>query len=158
MKGKLTPSRQSLEDIERAKRLHETVQIIAQPHRRGDDGDMVDPFGMFVRIHQCGRECYDGGNDYFRLVYRWRTVTGIPMPMRLSEGENSGGGEMDAETVHGWLSKIRRCENAMKCSGLPGFRAAQKLVLDGAYPEPSIVGPVKRAIHSLAIELGKFPF
>lgn len=153
-----TPTRQTLEEIAETERLKETVQVLAQPHRRGDNSDMTDALGMFVRIHECGRECFEGGNEYFRLVYRWRVATGVPVPLRLSEGGSVGGGEMEMGTVHDWLAKIRGCENAMKCSGLPGFRAAQKLVLEGEFPEASIVGPVKRAIHGLAMELGRFPF
>jgi hypothetical protein len=178
MKPKSAPSRQSLEDLERAQRLQETVQVLAQPHRRGDDSDMTDALGLFVRIHcthvadgrkVCERELYDGGNDYFRLVYRWRVATGVPVPLRLAEGETKDAGPRDGETLADWekrlndenherLLKIKRCEEAMKCSGLPGFHAAQDLALDGKFPVDSVVGPVKRALHSLAMELGRFPF
>lgn len=154
---------------ERDLRFIETHQVLAQPHRRGDDSDMTDALGMFVRAYQCGRECYEGGNEYFRLVYRWRVANGIPVPLRLQEGESEGTGPLEGETVaqfeerirHENLErfiKIKKCEEAMKCSGLPGFRAAQNLILDGEFPEGNVVAPVKVAIHSLAIELGKFPW
>lgn len=159
---------ETLEEIERVRELQrkqlmleqrqETETVLAQPHRRGDDGDMVDPLGVFVRAYKCGRECYEAGWDYFRLVYRWRVATGIPVPLRLSEGVNSAGGEMDSQLARQWLADIKRCENSMKCSGLPGFEAAQRLLLEAGFPEEKHVQPVKRALHSLAMELGKFPF
>jgi hypothetical protein len=175
---KPNPSRQSLEELEREQRLRERRQVIAQPHRQGDDSDMTDALGTFVRVH-CShtvegrrvfeRQLYDGGNDYFRLVYRWRVAAGVPVPLRLHEGEGKDSGPRDGETLADWerrlidenqerLAKIRRCQNAMKCSGLPGFRAAEALILDDQFPVDQVVGPVKRALHSLAMELGKFPF
>lgn len=152
------PTRKTLEELEREQRLREQRQVLAQPHRRGDDSDMADPLGVFVRLHQCGRECYEAGWDFFRLVYRWRRANGVPNEVRLEEVGNASGGELDDEMVHDWLAKIKRCENAMKCSGLPGFNAAQRLVLEAIFPEERHIGPVKRALHSLAMELGKFPF
>lgn len=159
---------ETLEEIERVRELQrkklmleqrqETETVLAQPHRRGNDGDMVDPLGRFVTAYGCGRECYEAGWDYFRLVYRWRVATGVPVPLRLSEGENSAGGEMDYEMIRDWMVKIKLCENAMKCSGLPGFKAAQGLLLEAVFPDEKHVQPVKRALHSLAMELGKFPF
>lgn len=153
-----SPTREQLEAVADELRLMETRQVAAQPHRLGYTGDMADPLGRFVELHQCGRECWEAGWEYFRLVYRWRVASNVPVPLRLEEGENSAGGDMEMGTVHDWLAKIKRCENAMKCSGLPGFRAAQDLVLDGIFPPLGIVGPVKRAIFQLAVELGRFSF
>lgn len=147
-----------LEEIERAKRLAETIQVLSQPHRKGDASDMTDPLGLFVRIHKCGRECYDAGWDYYRLVYRWRRAKGIPNPVRLDEISNAAAGELETSTVDEWGAKIKACENALKCAGLFGFNAAQALLLDAVFPEERAAGPVKRALHRLAIELGKFPF
>ena len=164
-----SPTREQLEAAADAERLRETKQVAAQPHRLGYTGDMADPLGRFVELHQCGRECWEAGWEYFRLVYRWRVATGVPVGLRLVEGETNNAGPNPGETfedwqrrknemIHDWLKKIKRCENAMKCSGLPGFRAAQELVLDGIFPLPVIVGPVKRAIFQLAMELGRFSF
>lgn len=159
--------RQTLEEVQRAADIKEKIQVLAQPHRRGDGGDMTDALGLFVRMHcthtvegreVCDRRIYDGGNEYFLLVYKWRRAKGIPNEEQLNEFSGSGAGELDEGTVDEWWKKIKRCENAMKCSGQPGFLAAQALTLRGIYPEASIVGPVKRAIHNLAMELGKFPY
>lgn len=157
-KTKPQPTRQTLEEIEKAARLKETWQVVAQPHRRGNGGDRADALGRFVEIHQCGNECYECGNKFFRLVYRWRVAMGIPVSLRMHEGENLAGGELELGTIHEWLAKIRRCEEAMKCFGLPGYRAAKALMLNGEYPEEHVAGPVKRALLSLAIELGCFPY
>lgn len=169
MSGALLKKRlETLEEIERVRELQrkkllleqraETLQVLAQPHRRGNDTDMVDPLGRFVTAYGCGRECYDAGWDYFRLVYRWRRANGIPNEVRLNEVANEAGGELDYETVRDWMVKIKLCEDAMKCSGLSGFKAAQGLLLEAVFPEEQHAQPVKRALHSLAMELGKFPF
>ena len=177
-KVKPNPSRAELEANAEAHRQAELDvekrTVLAQPHRAGDHSDMTDPLGMFVRLHMVGmfvgegafkraREAWEGGFDYFRLVYRWRVAKGIPVPLRLFEGVSSGVDMSDPkkieeweETVRDWGRKIKRCENAMKCSGKPGFEAAQKLILDGEFPEMAIVGPVTRAIFNLAMELGRF--
>lgn len=176
-KVKPNPTRQSLEDLQRELDRKEKLQAIAQPHRRGDDSDMTDPLGMFVRIHmtemfgreahRCVREVWEGGWAYFRLVYCWRVATGLPVPLCLHEGETKNAGPRDGETIEDWdrrkdaenrdrLAKIKRCEDKMKCSGLPGFHAAQALILKFEFPDESIIGPVRRAIHSLAMEMGRF--
>jgi hypothetical protein len=156
MNAKPVPSRQSLEELERARRLHETEQVLAQPHRRGDDSDMTDALGTFVRRENCGRRCYEAGQLYIQLVAKWRRAKGIPQRVRIEEEGVHGGGELDKGVVKGWGERIAECENAMKCSGLPGFRAAQELVLEDFPPPVRLYGPVKRAITQLAICLGLF--
>lgn len=166
---KTSPTRESLEKLWQDELDKERVTVLAQPHRRGDSSDMADALGTFVRIYECGRECFEAGNEYYRLVYRWRVAYGIPVSMRLREGEAIGGGPRDGEKFadfqkrieqenHDRALKIKRCENAMKCFGLPGFRAAQNLILDGVFPDSRLSDQVKEALHSLAIEMGRFPF
>lgn len=139
-----------------AVRLKETDQVAAQPHRHGDRGDMTDALGTFVRLQGCGRRCYEGGQIYIRLVAKWRRAKGIPQRALIDEEGIHGGGELEDGVVEGWGKRIEQCENAMKCSGLSGFRAAQALVLDDVPPPSSLYGPVKRAIIQLAICLGLF--
>lgn len=153
---KPNPSRQSMEERERALRLAETVQVLAQPHRRGYDGDMACALGAFVRQQDCGRRCYEGGKLYKLLVAKWRRAEGIPQRERIEEEGTHGGGKLEDEVVNGWLEQIKACENAMKCSGVPGFRAANAMILDEIPPQPEQYGPVKRAITQLAICLGLF--
>jgi hypothetical protein len=150
------PTRQSLEDVERAKRLEQTVQVLAQPHRRGDDSDMVCALGTFVRLQECGRRCFDAGKLYTLLVAKWRRAKGIPQPDRIDEEGSHGGGELDEDTVEDWGKRIKDCENAMKCSGVAGFRAANNLILNDFPPPVSLYGPVKRALTQLAIYLGLY--
>ena len=150
------PTRQSLEEIEHAKRIAETLQVLAQPHRRGYDGDMACSLGTFVRSQDCGRRCYEGGIIYKKLVAKWRRAKGIPQREVIDEEGVHGGGELLAGTVEDWFERIRACEEAMKCSGLPGFRAANAMILDDVPPPVEQYGPVKRAIFQLAICLGLF--
>ena len=173
------PTRKSLEEIEDARMIAEKLTVLAQPHRLGDRSDMTDPLGMFVRMHLthfvegrwvCQRECYDAGWEYFSLVRRWRRMRGVANPDRIEEISLKGMGPLAGETeaqwqerigkiVKDWERQIRRCENTMKCSGLPGFNAAQRLLLfPFDFPEPRLVPPVKCAITNLAIELGKFSY
>lgn len=150
------PNRQTLEERERVGRLKETLQVLAQPHRRGDDSDMADALGTFVRRGGCGRCCYEAGQLYIRLVAKWRKAKGIPQREMIDDEGVHGGGELDDAIIEGWGKTIRECENAMKCSGLPGFHAAQALVLDDLPPPHNLYGPVKRAVIQLAISLGVF--
>lgn len=153
-KTKPSPTtRQSLEDLERERRLLETKQVIYQPHRAGYDGDMADQFGVFVRTYECGRPCWEAGQYYIELVAKWRSASDIPQ--RWITSEKGSGVELDGESVEKWFKQIKACENAMKCSGIAAFNAAQSLILDDVYPTASLFQPVKRAIHSLAVQLGK---
>lgn len=155
-KTKPSPTRQSLEDLERARRLQETKQVVAQPHRAGYDGDLADALGVFVRTYECGRPCWEAGQDYIELVAKWRNANGIPQ--RWITSEKGSGVELDGESVEKWLKQIKACENTMKCSGIAAFNAAQSLILDDVFPAASLCQPVKRAIHSLAVQLGKIQF
>jgi len=150
----------ALQEAEAAQRLAETVTVLAQPHRQGDTSELCESvFGRFVLQHKCGRECYEGGMEYFQLVYRWRRAKGIPNPMRLHEAGNSAGGDLDEEILAQWGVKIKDCEKAMVRAGkFQGFRAANALILDDREVWSDMLHPVKRAIHSLAIELGRFPY
>lgn len=169
MSGAILKKRlETLEEIERVRELQrerlmleqrqETETVLAQPHRRGDDGDMVDPLGRFVMACGFGREAWEAGWSYFRLVYRWQVASGIPVALRLAEGESCNGGELEPETVQDWLAKIKACEFELKRSGLSVFNAAQRLLLDGVYPEDRHAQGVKRGLRDLAVELGKLSF
>ena len=150
------PTRQSLEEIEHAKRIAETIQVLAQPHRRGYDGDMACALGTFVRLQDCGRRCYDAGKLYRVLVAKWRQAKGIPERDVIELEGKHGGGVLPDGVIETWFERIRECEEAMKCSGLPGFRAANAMILDDIPPPVAQYGPVKRAIFQLAICLGLF--
>ena len=79
--------------------------------------------------------------------------------MRLHEAGNSAGGDLDEEILAQWGVKIKDCERAMIRGGKwQGFRAASDLILNDREVWADMLHPVKRAIHSLAIELGRFPF
>jgi hypothetical protein len=164
---KTKPTRQTLEELQHAADIAEKLTVLRQPHRRGDEGDMACVLGTFVR-HQCvtkladgrtivDRRCYDGGKLYKLLVAKWRRAKGIPQPEVIDEEGVHGGGELLKGTVDDWLERIKACENAMKCSGLPGFRSANNMILYEIPPPEEQYGPVKRAIFQLAICLGLYP-
>lgn len=132
--------------------------VLAQPHRLGDESELRESaLGRFVLDYQCGRECYQGGLEYLSIVRKWRRAKGIPAGYDYGEVIGSGG-DVDVESVDKWFQRITECEFALKRVGLAGFRSSNALILDDCPVEPELVGPVKRAIHSLAIELGRFPF
>ena len=146
--------RQTLEERQDAEDIKEKLTVLSQPHRLGERGDMTDALGTFVRREECGRKCYEGGQMYIQLVAKWRRAKGIPQRWLLDEKGN--GGELEDSIIENWGKRILDCENAMKCSGLSGFRAAQALVLDDVPPPENLYGPVKRAIFQLAICMGLF--
>src|SRR5205807_4915839 len=158
------PTRQSLEQDAEARRLAaldvEKQTVLAQPHRRGDRSDMTDPLGVFVRFQwpqdkqDQARRCWEAGWKYVALVAKWRRVKGIPQTAWLEDETPSLGGEMDEKRIAEWGQEIRQCEEAMKCSGLPGFYAAQHLLLEGISPSEHVYGPVKLPVTQLAISLG----
>jgi hypothetical protein len=158
--------RMTLEERQHADDIREKLTVLAQPHRRGHEGDMTCVLGTFVR-HQCTtklddgrvlveRRCYDAGKLYKLLVAKWWRAMGIPHPDRIDEEGFHGGGELPEGTVGDWLARIKSCEEAMKCSGLPGFRAANNLILWEIPPPEKQYGPVRRALLQLAICLGLF--
>lgn len=154
-------TREQREAVADAARLVETNQVAAQPHRRGDRGYMTDGFGTFIQREfkgiderETGRKCWEAGQKYITKRARLRRVKGVPCKVLLEDESPSNGGELDEATVEGWREEIARCEAAMKCSGLPGFHAAENLVLEDVPPELHLYGPVKRALVQLAICLG----
>jgi hypothetical protein len=152
------PSRQDLEAIVDANLNKEKLVVLAQPHRLGDSGEMVGAFGSFIKYffaditeQNTGRRCWEAGRIYTLLVAKWRRAKGIPQTWLMDEkGE---GGELDNGVIEEWRRRIDECENAMKCSGVAGFRAAQNLVLEDVPPPERLLGPVKRAIIQLGIFL-----
>jgi hypothetical protein len=155
------PTRKSLEDLQRENDRREKLQVLAQPHRRGNDGYMTDGFGTFLRREfwrvdeiDLQRQCWDAGQSYIRHVARLRRAETIPQRALIEDETPSNGGVLDEEVIAEWRREIKRCEFAMKCSGVPGFRAANNLVLEDVPPEVKLYGPVKRAIIQLAICLG----
>lgn len=147
-------SREQREAMANAERLKETDQVAAQPHRRGNRGDMADAFGHFVRRHGVRRGCYDAGQRYALKLSRLRRVQGIPARLLLWDDVTAAADEPDDATVAEWKLEIALCENAMKCSGLAGFLAARALIVEDAEPGVELRGPVRRAIQQLAICLG----
>lgn len=148
----------ALQEAEAAKRLEATLQVLSQPHRRGDSSELRESaLGRFVLDYECGRECYEAGLDYFRLVYKWRRAKGIQNLVYLDEVVGVGDGDLDGESVEQWFARIKECEFALRRAGMSGFRAANAMILEDAPPSVSI-HPVKRALLSLAIEMGRFPY
>ena len=150
-----------MEDVERFLRLSETRQVLAQPHRRGDESDMVDSLGVFLRHSfreepDTSRRCWEAAQMYIVKVSRLRRVKGIPQKVFIVDETPSGGGELDDSIVAAWETEIKGCEDAMKCSGLSGFRAAKALVLEDETPPEGLYGPVKRSVFELAVCLGFF--
>ena len=155
------PALEERERIAREERLKETRQVCAQPHRRGDTGDMTDALGSFIKAtfdykyeQELGRKCFEACGKYISLVAMLRRITGVPQYYVIEDETNSKGGEISDDAVKDLQIKRREAEEAMKCSGLPGFRAATDLILDGAFPLPVLHGPVKRAIIQLSTCLG----
>jgi len=156
----------ALQEAEAAKRLAETLTVLAQPHRQGDTSELRESvFGRFVLQHKCGRECYEAGKEYLILVMRWRMAKGVTVPKWVREEYGgSGGGDVEdpeafREVVEGWDAHIKECKSAMIRGGMfQGFRAANSLILDDREVWSDMLHPVKRAIHALAIELQRFPY
>jgi hypothetical protein len=152
------PSRQSLEELADAERNKEKLVVLAQPHRLGDSGEMVGAFGSFIKHffaditeQNTGRRCWEAGRIYTLLIAKWRRAKGIPQTWLMDEkGE---GGELDNGVIEEWGRRIAECENAMKCSGVAGFRAARNLVLEDVPQPEKLFGPVKRALTQLGILL-----
>ena len=156
----------ALQEAEAAKRLEQTLTVLAQPHRQGDTSELRESvFGRFVLQHKCGRECYEAGKEYLILVMRWRMARGVTVPKWVREEYGgSGGDDMQnpdefREIVEGWAKNIKDCESAMRGAGRwQGMKAANSLILDDREVWADMLHPVKRAIHALAIELQRFPY
>jgi hypothetical protein len=156
----------ALQEAQDAKRLEATVQVLSQPHRRGDSSELRESaLGSFVLDYACGRECYEAGWDYAVMVYRWRMVKGVQVPKWVREEYGGSGGELDfnsaeafREAVEDWGEKIKECESAMKCFGKSTFEAVNSLIFENKSCQKNLIASVARAIHSLAICMGRFPY
>ena len=155
-----------IKEAQDAARLQETVQVLSQPHRRGDSSELRESaLGAFIIDSGAGIECFHAADEYRCLVYKWQLATGIHVPAWVREEFGGSGEEMDgdrlkawAETIDDWNKKRKDCEKALKAAGITAFEAAQRMIFEDFKPDNSIVLPVKRALLSLAIELGKFPY
>ena len=155
-----------LQEAETSKRLAETVCVLAQPHRRGDNSELRESVvGRFVMDNKCGIECYHGAHDYLCTVMKWRIAKGVWVPAWAREEFGGSGAEMDGKSqeaferrVLDWGKTIRDCESAMKRSGLEAYRAADKLIIDDIEVTEALIPRVKTALHALAIQLGRFPY
>lgn len=152
-KPKPKTSLQTAEDQRHAMDIVEKLTVLAQPHRRGDLGDMTDTLGKFVCSENCGRGCYDAGQCYALKLSRLRRIKGVPANVLLWDDAPPSGEEIDAATIAEWEEEIKGCENAMKCSGLSGFQAARALIVEDIEPPEWLRGPVRRALQQLAIYL-----
>jgi len=140
--------------------------VLSQPHRRGDSSELRESaLGRFIIDFECGIECFHAADEYRCLVYKWQLATGIHVPTWVREEFGGSGEEMDNETLKLWAEKIddwnakrKDCEKALKSAGITAFEAAQKMIFEDLVPSGAISLPVKRALLSLGIELGKFPF
>ena len=154
----VNPTRKSLEQIEDSRLNAEKQTVLAQPHRRGERGDMTDNFGTFLRFafgpneQDLMRRCWEAGQAYIAMVAKWRRAKGIPQ--RWLMDEKGDGNPLHQSVIDKWFERISRCENVMKCSGLPGFYAAHGLILDDKCQPVELSGPIKRAVINLAVEIG----
>jgi len=155
-----------IKEAQDAARLQETVQVLSQPHRRGDGSELRESaLGRFIIDSGTGTECFHAADEYRCLVYKWQLATGIHVPAWVREEFGGSGEEMDdtrlkdwAETIEEWNKKRKDCEKALKAAGITAFEAAKRMIFQDVKPSDEIALPVKRALLSLAIELGKFPY
>ena len=163
MVAKMTPhpTRKSLEQIEDARLNAEKQTVLAQPHRRGERGHMTDNFGTFLRFafgpHEQDqmRRCWEAGQSYIVKTSNLRRAEGLPgKAFLLDDDRTSTGGEHDQSIIDDLKKQIDACKNAMKCSGLPAFTAAENLILEDKIICQGSFAPIKRAIINLAICLG----
>jgi len=155
-----------IKEAQDAARLQERVQVLSQPHRRGDSSELRESaLGRFIIDSGAGIECFHAADEYRCLVYKWQLATGIHVPAWVREEFGGSGEEMDedrlkdwAEKIDDWNAKRKDCEKALKAAGLTAFEAAQRMIFQDIMPENVIVQSVKRALLSLGIELGKFPY
>ena len=148
------PTLKQIESAEAAVRLAEQAQVLAQPHRNGSRSPLREcALGRFVEDYGCGSLCYDAGEAYRVLVYKWRKANGIPQSYTIADF-NGGSGDLDPEQVRKWMIRIYDCNKAMAPVGTPGYLATLALILDDKEPVPWISAKVKRALEKLGIELG----
>jgi hypothetical protein len=146
--------------------IAEKITVLTQPHRRGQLSEMRESaLGRFVEDYKCGVECYNAGHEYMCLVYKWRMACGINVPHWVRQEFGGPEAQMDgdalakfAERVTEWKGQIKRCENALKATGLPAYRAGVAMIFDGLEPYQAVRAPLKRVLLQLAIEMGNFPY
>lgn len=116
-------------EAERDRRLMagETMTVMMQPHRRGDNRrELESPLGRFVLRNKLREELYDTGIEYGGIVRQFYAAKGIPQPS--SDGGGSGRG-VSPEKALKLKEELDRLERPMKRSSPVGFGALRTLTV-----------------------------
>lgn len=131
----------------------EKVVVLAQPHRRGERGQLAESaLGRFVNRCRLDRECYDAGVKYAVLRRQWRAAIGAPMPDRLS----GKGADIDMDVVHEWRARLNDMEDAMMRCGVAALGWCVELACDDRDMPPGHPSEdaTACALKALAVETG----
>ena len=148
------PTLKELEAAEKALRLVEQQQVLAQPHRNGSRSPLrSSALGRFVEDYRCGSLCFDAGEQYQILVYKWRKANGIPQSYNIVEFHGNGG-DLDPNRIKEWKNRINDCNKSMATVGTVAYLATLALILDDKEPLDLLAARIKQALTNLGVNLG----
>lgn len=134
---------------------HETQQVLGQPHRRGDAGQMAgSEIGRFLlRNTNADRrhDIYSACESYACLWARTGMAKGWPVPAKMAWDVRDPSGETDDRQIAQWMQRLRELETAMKTCGITAFLSAKDLILFDMPVHPTMDAAVMRALHKLAV-------
>lgn len=149
---------------ERDSRLVETLQVLSQPHRRGDASQMAgSELGRFILANitaeLCGEGCsivryrgevYDAALHYARVIWGLNVAKGIPMPSRMAWDFSNGEAEGDEETtIAAWEKSRKLYESGLKRAGMRGFMSSRDLIVFDLPVVKILASPARRALEGL---------
>jgi hypothetical protein len=132
----------------------EKLQVIAQPHRRGDlDQFCEGPAGRFVLKHQLLRPIYDAICEYGDLVRHFQAAKVGTKPV-VSLGFGSGMGVSPRKAK--WLAEeVSWIESTLRSISMVGFRAVKDLAVFETPVPPGSAPEVIGVLYGLARLLRK---
>jgi len=140
---------------ERERRLiaGETITVMMQPHRRGDNRrELESPLGRFVLRNKLRDELYDTGIEYGGLVRQFYAAKGIPQPS--SDGGGSGRGVSPEKAIK-LKEELDRLEKPLKRTSPVGFSALRKLTVHEQEIDPPVEPETVSVLYLLAQMLRK---
>jgi len=147
-------SRIQTSERERDPALVEKLQVLSQPHRRGDLDQLAESaLGRFVIRNKLHRALFDAGLEWGSLVRHYHSAKLATQPV-ISVGFGSGAGVTPEKTA--WLrGEVERIEKPLRRMYPVGFVALQTLAVYEREIAPEVEGVASEALCELGLLLRK---
>ena len=151
------PTVRELELLAEKQAQKEMGVVLAQPHRNGSrDHRMGSALGRAVfRLtdeNDLRDKLYYAGEDYLRLVLRWRRAVGATDGFENREAGPSSIHEISPEEIRGWQNRIARIDFFLAQLDHDAFLMTRKLILEDVDLPSTCDDLLRLGLGQLAIE------